>query len=232
MAERKHLDWFRERLAASRPVEPKDPTPILAWREKHRSSIRFRADLIRLDDVHDWSRDDQSNLQHKSGQFFRIEGARVNSDNLREVTSWDQPIFTQLDGGVLCMVARETAASGVQFLLQAIAECGNIDVLQLGPTIQSTWSNIRRAHAGRQPPMLEVLKAETGVRIVYRANHNEEGGRFWKKSNENVVAFLDDERVIETDMKMFYWASLSQIRELALLDNVLNPFVKTILLPL
>ena len=80
--------------------------------------------------------------------------------------------------------------------------------------------------------MLEVIFAEAGVRIVYRANHNEEGGRFWQKSNENVVAFLDDERVIETNMKMFYWASLSQIKELALMDNVLNPFVKTILMPL
>ena len=130
------------------------------------------------------------------------------------------------------MVARETAEKGVEFLLQSIAECGNMGVLQLGPTIQSTWSNIRRAHAGRRPPMLEVLTAEAGVRIVYRANHNEEGGRFWKKSNENVVAFLDDEGVIQTNLKMFYWASLSQIRELALMDNVLNPFVKTILMPL
>jgi oxidase EvaA len=33
-------------------------------------------------------------------------------------------------------------------------------------------------------------------------------------------------------MPMFCWASLSQIKELALLDNVLSPFVKTILLPL
>jgi oxidase EvaA len=31
---------------------------------------------------------------------------------------------------------------------------------------------------------------------------------------------------------MFCWASLSQIRELALIDNVMNPFVKTILMPL
>jgi hypothetical protein len=80
--------------------------------------------------------------------------------------------------------------------------------------------------------MLEVVFAKAGVRTVYRANHNEEGGRFWKKSNENVVVFLDDENVIETNMKMFYWASLSQIKELALKDNVLNPFVKTILMPL
>jgi hypothetical protein len=33
-------------------------------------------------------------------------------------------------------------------------------------------------------------------------------------------------------MKMYHWASLGQIRELALIDNVLNPFVKTILFPL
>src|SRR5882757_7332733 len=228
MAERTHLDWFRERLAASQAIEPKDPAPILAWREAHRSSIRFKSDLIGLDQVRDWSRDEQGNVRHKSGQFFRIEGARVESGDVREVATWDQPIMTQSDGGVLAMVARETE-KGVEFLLQAIAECGNIDVLQLGPTVQSTWSNIRRAHAGRRPPMLEVVLAEAGVRTVYRANHNEEGGRFWKKSNENVVVFLDDENVIETNMKMFYWASLSQIKELALKDNVLNPFVKTIL---
>ena len=79
--------------------------------------------------------------------------------------------------------------------------------------------------------MVEVLTAEAGVRTVYRAGHNEEGGRFWRKSNENIVVFLDDEGVIETDMTMFCWASLSQIKELALLDIVLSPFVKTILLP-
>ena len=80
--------------------------------------------------------------------------------------------------------------------------------------------------------MVEVLTAEAGVRIVYRAEHNEEGGRFWQKSNENIVAFLDDEGVIETSLTMFCWTSFSQIRELALMDNLLSPFVKTILLPL
>lgn len=232
MAERTHLDWFRERLAASRAIEPRDPAPILTWREGHLGSIQFKSELIGLDQVRDWSRDEHGNIRHKSGQFFGVEGARVQGGDVREVTSWDQPILTQLDGGLLGMLAREIPEKGIQFLLQAIAECGNIDVLQLGPTIQSTWSNIRRAHAGKRPPMLEVFTAEAGVRTVYRANHNEEGGRFWKKSNQNVVAFLDDERVIETSMKMYYWASLSQIKELALMDNVLNPFVKTILMPL
>lgn len=232
MAERAHLDWFRERLAASREIEPKDPAPILAWREDKCNSIQFKADLIGLDDVRGWSRDERGNVRHASGQFFGVEGVRIESGNLREVASWDQPIYTQPEGGILAMVAREAAGRGVEFLLQAKAEPGNIGVLQFCPTIQSTWSNIRRAHAGKRPPMVEVITAEAGVRIVYRAQHNEEGGRFWRKSNENIVAFLDDERVVETDLTLFCWASFSQIKELALMDNLLSPFVKTILLPL
>jgi dTDP-4-dehydro-6-deoxy-alpha-D-glucopyranose 2,3-dehydratase len=232
MAERTHLDWFRERLAASRAIEQKDPAPILAWREQLRNSIRFKADLIGLDDVRGWSRDAQGNVRHKSGQFFGVEGVRIESGDLREVASWDQPIYTQPEGGILALLTRETATNGVEFLLNAKVEPGNIGVIQLSPTIQSTWSNIRRAHAGKRPPMVEVLTAEAGVRIVYRAEHNEEGGRFWRKSNENIVAFLDDERVIETDTTMFCWTSLSQIKELALMDNMVSPFVKTILAPL
>jgi len=233
MAERVHLDWFRERIAASLAIEPRDPAPVLDWYRGLRDSIEFRAQLIGLDQVRDWSRDGEGNVRHKTGQFFGIEGVRIEStSDLREVKSWDQPIFTQLDGGLLGLFAREVAGRGVEFLLHAKAEPGNIGILQLGPTVQSTWSNIRRAHAGKSPPMVDALNAGTGLRIVYRASHNEEGGRFWQKSNVNVIAFVDDERVIAKDLTMFCWASLSQIKELALMDDVLNPFVKTILAPL
>ena len=51
MAERAHLDWFRERLAASAAIEPKDPAPILAWRDERCRAIRFKAELIGLDEV-------------------------------------------------------------------------------------------------------------------------------------------------------------------------------------
>jgi oxidase EvaA len=231
MAERAHLDWFRGRLAASAAIEPKNPAPILAWREERCRTVRFKADLIGLDEVRGWSRDAEGNVRHKTGQFFGVEGVRIESGDLREVASWDQPIYTQPEGGVLGLIARETG-SGVQFLLYAKAEPGNLGVLQLSPSVQSTWSNIRRAHGGKMSPMLEVLTATSGVRTVYRAEHNEEGGRFWRKSNENVLVFVDDERVIQSDLTMFCWASLSQIKELALIDNVLSPFIKTIIAPL
>src|ERR1700736_6582378 len=157
MAERAHLEWFRDRIARSRTIEPTDPVPLLAWREQQRSSIRFKADLIGLDEVRGWSRDDKGNVRHKSGQFFGVEGVRVESGDLREVAAWDQPILTQREGGVLALLARETAEKGVEFLLYAKAEAGNIGVLQFSPSIQSTWSNIKRAHGGKLSPMLEVL---------------------------------------------------------------------------
>jgi hypothetical protein len=91
---------------------------------------------------------------------------------------------------------------------------------------------MRRAHQGSAPPLTELLQAESGVRWVYRAMHNEEGGRFWRKSNENAVLFLDDEAQIKSNLALFYWASHSQIKALGLIDNVLSPFVKTIVAPL
>ncbi len=233
MSERVHLDWFRERLARSRAIESTDPAPVLAWREKLANSIYFKAELIGLDEVRDWSRDAKGNVRHKSGQFFGVEGVRVESrGEVREVASWDQPIYTQPDGGILALLARETPADGVQFLLSGKPQPGNIGVIQFSPTIESTWSNMRRAHVGNPPPMLELLTAKSGVRIIYQSEHNEEGGRFWRKSNANILAFLDDESVIVTNMSMYRWASLSQIKELALIDNVVSPFVKTIISPL
>ena len=136
MAERAHLDWFRKRLSASREIERKDPSPILAWREDRCNSVQFKAGLIGLDEVRGWLRDERGNVRHSSGQFFGVEGVRIESDDLREVASWDQPIYTQPAGGIVAMIARETTGKGVEFLLQAKAEPGNIGVLQFCPTIE------------------------------------------------------------------------------------------------
>ncbi len=125
--------WFDGRARASRLVSRaarslrrnrgrSDPAPILAWRDERGRAISFKAELIGLDEVRDWSRDAHGNIRHKTGQFFGVEGVRIESGNLREVASWDQPIYTQPEGGILGLVARETAENGVQFLLYAKAE--------------------------------------------------------------------------------------------------------------
>lgn len=232
MASRTHLDWFRGKLAENAEREVSDTAPLLKWRENLVNGLSFSAELIGLDEVRGWKRNEQDNIAHETGQFFSIEGTRITAGDLREVKSWDQPIYNQPEGGVLAMVAREDPEHGVQFLLQAKAEPGNIGWLQFCPSIQCTWSNLKQAHKGKKPPLAEIMLAEKGVRLVYQAQHNEEGGRFWRKSNENIIYFLDDETIITTDLTYFYWASLSQIKELALIDNVVSPFVKSIISPL
>ena len=234
MADRSQLAWFRERLALSHAKEPREPSSILTWRRALASDLRFTAQLVGLHEMRGWHSLDNGNIVNQSREFFSIEGARVTNAGSREVTSWDQPIFNQLEGGILALIAREHLDRGVEFLLQAKAEPGNIGWLQLCPSIQCTWSNLKKAHRGNVPPLAEVMLAGTGagVRVIYRAYHNEEGGRFWRKSNENIVYFLDDDSLISSDLTHFRWASYTQIKELALIDNVLSPFVKTIICPL
>ena len=90
------------------------------------------------------------------------------------------------------MLCRETPARGVEFLLQAKADPGNIGYLQFCPTIQSTWENIRGLKGARRAPFAECLEASDNIRVIYKSKHNEEGSRFWQKSNENMILFVED----------------------------------------
>ena len=86
---------------------------------------------------------------------------------------------------------------------------------------------------GAKPPAFaECLDASSGMRIVYRAKHNEEGSRFWQKSNENMILFAEKSDALTIPDETHCWASLSQIKQMMLLDNVVNPYVRTVLAPL
>jgi len=232
MAEHNHLCWFRERLQASLAVEPGDPAELLSWLETRRKDVRFSAELIPLREAAGWQQAADGNFEHTTGQFFRIEGVRVKSaPGLREISGWDQPILTQTAGGVLALLCRESAR-GIEFLLQAKADPGNIGYLQLCPTIQSTWETIRGLQGAKRAAFAECLEPSDNIRIVYRSKHNEEGSRFWQKSNENMVLFVADASRLEINDEVYRWASLSQIKQMMLHDNVVGPYVRTVIAPL
>jgi oxidase EvaA len=232
--EAKDIEWFRELLRYSREVEEHDPSLVLEWLAQKRRAPAFEAHLVGLSKLRSWYVDEQTGDVHsKSGAFFSIQGARVTSSGgLREVGSWDQPIFTQKEGGVLALIAKLEGPQ-VLFLLNAKAEPGNIGIFQLSPTVQASWSNLNRAHKGKRPPFAEVILGEVPARLVYESLHNEEGSRFWQKSNRNQIWLVDpSETPLDYDRDSFVWASLSQIKEMALGDNVINPYVKTVIAPL
>ena len=68
-----------------------------------------------------------------------------------------------------------------------------------------------------------------GAELIYYSIHNEEGARFWKKSNWNVIVKLNDPFDKRIKGNNYKWVSLKQIKKLALRNRLVNPFVKTIL---
>ena len=227
-----HLAAFRTRLRESARFEDTDPQPVLSWLETLREKTEMSVEKIPLAEARQWAADPATgNVIHASGAFFSVEAVRTRAGGLREVVEWDQPIFDQPDGGVLALLSAEHDGV-VSFLIQAKAEPGNIGGLQLSPTLQCTWSNLRKAHKGKRPLLAEALDDDTPGTLIYCAEHNEEGGRFWRKSNANaVIHFTDAGWVEERATDYFRWVTLSQIKNLALTDNVLSPFVKTIVAP-
>jgi dTDP-4-dehydro-6-deoxy-alpha-D-glucopyranose 2,3-dehydratase len=233
MADQENIGWLRDRLQASLAIEPRDPAELVDWLEARRKDVPFSAELIALRDVAGWHQADNGNISSATGQFFRIEGVRVKSvPGLREIAGWDQPILTQSEGGVLALLCRETPRQGVEFLLQAKADPGNIGYLQFCPTIQSTWENIRGLKGARPAPFAECLDPSENIRVIYKSKHNEEGSRFWQKSNENMILFIADASRLAINEQVYRWASLSQIKAMALLDNVVGPYVRTVVAPL
>lgn len=229
MADQENIGWLRERLRLSLAIEPRDPADLLDWLERQRRQVPFTAELIPLREVANWRQDDNGNICSTIGQFFGVEGARVSAaPGLRGLSGWDQPILTQSEGGVLALLCRETPCRGVEFLLQAKFEAGNIGYLQLTSTIQSTLESIRAKRA----PFAECLDGCGNIRVIYKSKHNEEGSRFWRKSNENMILFVEDSSRLAIDESSYRWASLSQIKQMILLDNVVGPYLRTVVAPL
>ena len=132
-------------------------------------------------------------------------------------------------GGVLAFIARQNKDKTIQFLIEAKLEPGDDGILKISPSFQATQSNMNRAHGGKRPKFFDIVIKQKGSELVYFTIHNEEGARFWKKSNWNVIVKLKNPKDKRITGNNYKWVSLSQIKKLALKDRITNPFVKTIL---
>jgi oxidase EvaA len=223
----KNLEYLRKEISLSKKNEPYNINKFIDLINKKNAKLKIKSKLINLKDVKNWYQEPSGNYFHKSGQFFSIQGVRTTYAYEREISSWDQPILNQLHGGILAIISKITKDEGVKFLLRIKAEPGDVGQMKFCPTFQATQSNINRAHGGKKPPYYDEIINLKNSKLIYRTSHYEEGGRFWKKINKNCIYLVNNK--FKNTEKDFYWLSLSQIKKLALKDNIVNPFVKTIL---
>jgi oxidase EvaA len=180
---------------------------------------------IALDAVGGWRTDPVSgDIGHDSGKFFSVRGLEVSTDH-RSTGTWSQPIIVQPEIGILGVVIR-VVDGVVHCLMQAKMEPGNVNVLQLSPTVQATRSNYTRVHRGKPVPHLEHFLAPRQGRTVFDALQSEQGSWFLHKRNRNMIVEVHEDLPEHED---FCWLRLDQVTDLLREPNLVNMDARTVL---
>lgn len=198
-------------------------TDLLDWINKLNKDTYVNINECNINNGTMWFYDDYNGeILNRKRSFFSINGMRyfVNGDFKGE-----QPIIIQPEIGYLGIICKEI--NGVlNFLMQAKIEPGNVNCVQISPTIQATKSNFTRAHGGKLPAYFDYFENSSKYNVLYDQIQSEQAGRFYKKRNRNMIM------VIEEDIEVlpnFAWMTLGQIKYLMKIDNLVNMDTRTVL---
>ena len=202
-----------------------DTDAFISWFQSRGRLSSFSVEQIPFDALDQWSFDETSqNIVHATGKFFTIEGLSV-STTFGTVREWDQPIIVQREIGILGLITKEF--EGIPyFLMQAKMEPGNMNIVQLSPTVQATKSNYTRVHKGKAPSYLEYFLDRTRSLCLVDQLQTEQGARFLRKRNRNMIVEVVED--IELYDK-YCWLTLAQIKELLKIDNFVNMDARSVL---
>lgn len=200
---------------------------LLAWLNERRQSCRMVFRSIKLAECKEW-RLDGGRLEHTTGGFFSVGGLMAEAVD-KSFGTVVQPIIFQPEIGILGFVVRETAASSLEYewLLQAKAEPGNQERVQLAPTVQATYSNYTRLHGGAKTHYLSYFTGARETKTLSDSLQSEQGTRFAVKFNRNMVQYVDDR--IEYRSEMFRWTSSTELKQALLEDYAINTDARSVI---
>ena len=204
---------------------------IKTWYKNIIKKSKVKIKIIPLNECKNWKINKKGQMLHTSGSFYKVEGVRILRSFKREVKGgWDQPMFTEpgFNGGILGLL-KKRIKNTPHYLVNAKFEPGNFNFIQISPTVQATFSNIKKAHKGRDVKYLNFFKSplKNKCKIIFKQWVSEEGGRLRNKRNLGIVVeyFGKDNFMIGPDYK---WLTLEQIKELILENAIINPHLRTL----
>jgi oxidase EvaA len=198
---------------------------VAGWLRDQRQQQQCSVRRIPLRELRGWRVDDATgDIQHVSGKFFRVRGLRAHSD-FPELTTFVQPVIDQPEIGVLGIIAK-VFRGVLYFLLQAKVEPGNMNLVQLSPTVQATRSNYTRVHGGARPGYLEYFQDPARGRVLFDQLHSEQGLFFLRKRNRNIIVLTTEDVRLQEN---YCWLTLGQVKELLKQDNVVNMDTRTVI---
>ena len=181
------------------------------WLKRVKKQHKLIVKIVNLDKLKKW-KISKSEIYHESKKFFKIIGLKVNSNFYKE--NWNQPIIVQNEVGILGIIKNLKTK---KYLLQAKVEPGNINKMQLAPTVQATKSNYKQVHGGSKVPYIEYFLK---LKKIERYNQPEQGFRYLNKFNSNILLELKHNIKIKEN---FHWLSKNEIRILvSKKKNIIN----------
>ena len=131
---------------------------IFNWLNNQKKKQLLTVEKINLSKLSKWIYGKRE-IYHISKKFFKIAGIRIQS-NFYNKKNWDQPIIVQNEIGILGIIKNVKTN---KYLLQAKVEPGNINKIQISPTVQATKSNYLRIHGGKTIPFLKFFKKKNKI---------------------------------------------------------------------
>ena len=219
------IEFFKSALATDSEITSN--AEILAWIASKNENAKTRVKQIPLDQMRRWCIDPETgSVVHDSGKFFSIEGIQVET-NWTSLTSWEQPIINQPEIGYLGILAQKRNCV-LHFLMQGKIEPGNLNVVQISPTLQATKSNYTQVHKGMKPLFLEYFNGEKQVDVLLDQLQSEQGARFLRKRNRNIIVEVVEGEQLEVPDN-FIWITLGQLKQLIRKDNLVNMDTRTVI---
>ncbi|MFR4988459.1 NDP-hexose 2,3-dehydratase family protein [Anaerotruncus colihominis] len=196
---------------------------LVEWIHHRNKLIQVEIHKISLNESSFWYYDqEQGAITNLQNSFFNIRGLRCQSADGKIL---EQPIIIQNEIGYLGIICKKIDGI-LHFLMQAKIEPGNINKIQISPTIQATKSNFTQKHGGKQPAYLEYFLNSKKYEIIVDQIQSEQSSRFFHKRNRNIIIRI--ERDIE-QLPNFQWMTLGQIKHLMRFDNLVNMDTRTVL---
>ncbi|WP_060886939.1 NDP-hexose 2,3-dehydratase family protein [Streptomyces caniscabiei] len=199
-------------------------TELSSWFTEAKTRCELTAGVVPLDRVTGWTRT-ATEIAHDAGGRFRIIAVDVTAPH-REVPSWTQPMLAPCARG-LAVLLRRRIGGVPHYLMQAQAQEGCLDRLEIGPTVMCVPDEQASLPPERRPPLLDLFHALPPDRIRYDRLQSEEGGRFFAAENRYVIAELDDD--FPTDVPPRYcWMTVRQLKELLRHSHYVNIEARTL----
>ena len=198
---------------------------VYNWVAEKNKEVTVNLTRVTFNDLDKWHfSKGHVRLLHDTRGFYSINGVKITT-NWGEKKEWEQPIINQPEIGYLGIITKEI--NGIlYFLLQAKIEPGNVNNVQLSPTLQATKSNYSQLHNGRKPTYLNFFQDANNDQIILDQLQSEQGARFLKKRNRNIIIKVDKDFTVHDN---FIWLTLGQIKELLKHNNLINMDTRTVI---